>query len=129
MSSISPIATKGFAARIEEMGCDYLDAPVSGGEVGAKAASLTILVGGRSDVFERAKPLFEKMGKNITLIGDGGNCQVAKVPNQIVVALNTQAVSEVLRFSSKASADPATVRKALWAALPRRAFWTFTANR
>lgn len=71
MSSISPIATKGFAARIEEMGCDYLGAPVSGGEVGAKAASLTILVGGRSDVFERAKPLFEKMGKNITLIGDG----------------------------------------------------------
>ncbi|MBM7327805.1 NAD(P)-dependent oxidoreductase, partial [Agrobacterium sp. S2] len=91
MSSISPIATKDFAARIEALGCDYLDAPVSGGEVGAKAASLTIMVGGKPDIFERARPLFEKMGKNITLIGDVGNGQVAKVANQIVVALNIQA--------------------------------------
>ncbi len=113
MSSISPIATKDFAARIEAMGCDYLDAPVSGGEVGAKAASLTIMVGGKPDVFERARPLFEKMGKNITLIGEVGNGQVAKVANQIVVALNIQAVSEALRFSKKSGADPSIVRKAL----------------
>ncbi|QKJ94521.1 2-hydroxy-3-oxopropionate reductase [Agrobacterium pusense] len=113
MSSISPIATKDFAARIEALGCDYLDAPVSGGEVGAKAASLTIMVGGKPDIFERARPLFEKMGKNITLIGDVGNGQVAKVANQIVVALNIQAVSEALRFSKKAGADPSVVRRAL----------------
>ncbi len=113
MSSISPIATKDFAARIEALGCDYLDAPVSGGEVGAKAASLTIMVGGKPDIFERARPLFEKMGKNITLIGNVGNGQVAKVANQIVVALNIQAVSEALRFSKKAGADPSIVRKAL----------------
>lgn len=113
MSSISPIATKDFAARIEALGCDYLDAPVSGGEVGAKAASLTIMVGGKPDVFERAKELFEKMGKNITLIGAVGNGQVAKVANQIVVALNIQAVSEALRFSKKSGADPSIVRKAL----------------
>jgi 2-hydroxy-3-oxopropionate reductase len=113
MSSISPLATKDFAARIEARGCDYLDAPVSGGEVGAKSASLTIMVGGKPDVFERARPLFEKMGKNITLIGGVGDGQIAKVANQIVVALNIQAVSEALRFSSKAGADPAVVRKAL----------------
>ena len=113
MSSISPIATKDFAARIEALGCEYLDAPVSGGEVGAKAASLTIMVGGKPDVFERAKGLFEKMGKNITLIGAVGNGQVAKVANQIVVALNIQAVSEALRFSKKSGADPSIVRKAL----------------
>jgi 2-hydroxy-3-oxopropionate reductase len=113
MSSISPLATKDFAARVEALGCDYLDAPVSGGEVGAKAASLTIMVGGRPEVFERAKPLFEKMGKNITLIGGVGDGQIAKVANQIVVALNIQAVSEALRFSKKAGADPAIVRKAL----------------
>lgn len=113
MSSISPIATKDFAARIEALGCDYLDAPVSGGEVGAKAASLTMMVGGKPDVFERAKELFEKMGKNVTLIGAVGNGQVAKVANQIVVALNIQAVSEALRFSKKSGADPSIVRKAL----------------
>ena len=113
MSSISPLATKDFAARVEACGCDYLDAPVSGGEVGAKAASLTIMVGGKSEIFERAKPLFEKMGKNITLIGGVGDGQIAKVANQIVVALNIQAVSEALSFARKAGADPATVRKAL----------------
>ncbi|WP_332304812.1 2-hydroxy-3-oxopropionate reductase [Rhizobium sp. GR12] len=113
MSSISPLATKDFAARTEALGCDYLDAPVSGGEVGARSASLTIMVGGKPDVFERARPLFEKMGKNITLIGGVGDGQIAKVANQIVVALNIQAVSEALRFSSRAGADPAVVLKAL----------------
>jgi len=113
MSSISPIDTKRFAKKINDLGCDYLDAPVSGGEVGAKAASLTIMVGGDEAVFERAKPLFEKMGKNITLVGGNGDGQTTKVANQIIVALNIAAVGEALLFASKAGADPAKVRQAL----------------
>ena len=113
MSSISPLATKEFARRIEELGCFYLDAPVSGGEVGAKAATLTFMIGGREEVFERVKPLFQLMGKTITLIGGNGDGQTAKVANQIIVALNIEAVSEALLFASKAGADPAKVRQAL----------------
>jgi 2-hydroxy-3-oxopropionate reductase len=113
MSSISPIATKGFATRINRMGCDYLDAPVSGGEVGAKSASLTIMVGGPESAFNKVKPLFELMGKNITLVGGNGDGQTTKVANQIIVALNIQAVAEALLFASKAGADPAKVRQAL----------------
>jgi 2-hydroxy-3-oxopropionate reductase len=113
MSSIDPIATKAFAKKINELGADYLDAPVSGGEVGAKAASLTIMVGGEQAVFDRVKPLFELMGKNITLIGGNGDGQTCKVANQIVVALNIAAVAEALLFASKAGADPAKVRQAL----------------
>jgi 2-hydroxy-3-oxopropionate reductase len=113
MSSIDPIATKAFAAKINAMGADYLDAPVSGGEVGAKAASLTIMIGGEPAVFERVKPLFELMGKNITLIGGNGDGQTCKVANQIIVALNIAAVSEALVFASKAGADPAKIRQAL----------------
>ena len=113
MSSISPIATKGFAKRINELGCEYLDAPVSGGEVGAKQASLTIMVGGSEATFERIKPLFDLMGKNINLIGGNGDGQTAKVANQIIVALTIEAVAEALLFASKAGADPAKVRKAL----------------
>lgn len=117
MSSISPIATKEFARRINELGCDYLDAPVSGGEVGAKAASLTIMVGGSEATFARARPVFEKMGKNITLVGDNGVGQTTKVANQIVVALTIEAVAEALVFASKAGADPAKVRQALMGGL------------
>ena len=114
MSSISPIATKDFAARIAKQGCDYLDAPVSGGEVGAKAASLTIMVGGKEAAFQRALPLFQAMGKNITHVGaEPGAGQVCKVCNQIIVALNIQAVGEALTFARKAGADPARVRQAL----------------
>jgi 2-hydroxy-3-oxopropionate reductase len=114
MSSISPIATKDFASRINALGCDYLDAPVSGGEVGAKQASLTIMVGGPDAAFERALPLFEKMGKNITHVGaENGAGQTCKVANQIIVALNIQAVAEALTFARKAGADPAKVRQAL----------------
>ena len=112
-SSIDPIATKAFAGRINALGCDYLDAPVSGGEVGAKAASLTIMVGGAEAVFEKVKPLFELMGKNITLVGGNGDGQTTKVANQIIVALNIAAVGEALLFASKAGADPAKVRQAL----------------
>jgi len=113
MSSISPMETKTFAKKINDLGSDYLDAPVSGGEVGAKAASLTIMVGGPEAVFERVKPLFEKMGKNITLVGGNGDGQTCKVANQIIVALNIAAVGEALLFASKAGADPAKVRQAL----------------
>jgi len=113
MSSISPIATKAFAERINAAGADYVDAPVSGGEVGAKAASLTIMCGGDPAVFERVRPLLEKMGKNITLVGGNGDGQTTKVANQIIVALNIAAVGEALLFASKAGADPAKVRQAL----------------
>ena len=113
MSSISPIATKTFAQKINALGCDYLDAPVSGGEVGAKNATLSIMVGGEEAVFERIKPLFERMGKNITLVGGNGDGQTAKVANQIIVALNIEAVGEALLFAARAGADPARVREAL----------------
>ena len=113
MSSISPIETKAFAKKIADLGCDYLDAPVSGGEVGAKAASLTIMVGGTEDAFAKARPLFELMGKNITHVGGVGDGQTTKVANQIIVALNIAAVGEALLFASKAGADPAKVRQAL----------------
>jgi 2-hydroxy-3-oxopropionate reductase len=113
MSSIAPLATKEFARRINEIGCEYLDAPVSGGEVGAREASLTIMVGGAEAAFERARPLFEKMGRNITHVGGNGDGQTTKVANQIIVALTIEAVGEALLFASKAGADPARVRKAL----------------
>ena len=113
MSSISPMATKAFAQKINAAGADYIDAPVSGGEVGAKAASLTIMCGGDPAVFEKVRPLFEKMGKNITLVGANGDGQTTKVANQIIVALNIAAVGEALLFASKAGADPAKVRQAL----------------
>ncbi|MCM3564518.1 MAG: 2-hydroxy-3-oxopropionate reductase [Hydrogenophaga sp.] len=113
MSSISPMATKAFAKRINALGADYIDAPVSGGEVGAKAGTLTIMCGGDAAVFERVKPLLECMGKNITLVGGNGDGQTTKVANQIIVALNIAAVSEALVFASKAGADPAKVREAL----------------
>ena len=114
MSSISPIATKEFAKKVNALGCDYVDAPVSGGEVGAKQASLTIMVGGPDAAFARAKPLFDLMGKNITHVGaENGAGQTCKVANQIIVALNIQAVAEALVFASKAGADPAKVRQAL----------------
>jgi 2-hydroxy-3-oxopropionate reductase len=113
MSSISPIETKLFATEINRKGCDYLDAPVSGGEVGAKAASLTIMVGGPERAFDRVKPLFELMGKNITLVGSNGDGQTTKVANQIIVALTIEAVGEALLFAARAGADPAKVRQAL----------------
>jgi 2-hydroxy-3-oxopropionate reductase len=113
MSSISPIETKKFAARINELESEYLDAPVSGGQVGAQNAALTIMVGGTPEAFERVKPLFELMGKNVTLIGANGDGQTCKAANQIVVALTIEAVAEALVFASKAGADPAKVRQAL----------------
>ena len=113
MSSISPVETKQFAEKINALGCKYLDAPVSGGEVGAKAGTLTIMVGGDQETFDKAKPLFELMGQNITLVGGNGDGQTCKVANQIIVALTIEAVGEALLFASKAGADPAKVREAL----------------
>ncbi len=113
MSSISPIATKEFAKRLAAMGVKMLDAPVSGGQVGAENATLSIMVGGPVDVFNQIKPYFELMGKNIVHIGDHGDGQTCKVANQIVVALTIEAVGEALLFASKAGADPAKVRSAL----------------
>lgn len=117
MSSISPVATRDFAGRIADLGCAYLDAPVSGGEAGAKAASLSIMVGGAQADFDRVLPIFEVMGKNITLVGDVGAGQTAKIANQIIVALTIGAVSEGLVFASKAGADPAKVRDAIMGGL------------
>jgi 2-hydroxy-3-oxopropionate reductase len=113
MSSIAPLATKEYAKRVGELGCDYLDAPVSGGEVGAKGASLTIMVGGPQATFDKVQPYFQLMGKNITLVGGNGDGQTCKVANQIIVALTIEAVGEALLFASKAGADPAKVRQAL----------------
>ena len=113
MSSISPVETKAFAQRVGALGCEYVDAPVSGGEVGAKAASLTIMAGGSQAAFDRVRPLFELMGKNVTLVGDVGAGQTCKVANQIIVALTIEAVGEALLFASKMGADPAKVREAL----------------
>ena len=113
MSSISPIETKQYANKINQLACEYLDAPVSGGEVGAKNAALTIMVGGSEATFNKVKPLFDLMGKNITLVGGNGDGQTCKVANQIIVALNIEAVGEALLFASKAGADPAKVRQAL----------------
>jgi len=113
MSSISPIETKNFATKVSELGCEYLDAPVSGGEIGAQQAALTIMVGGSEEAFNKVKPLFELMGKNITLVGGNGDGQTCKVANQIIVALTIEAVGEALLFASKAGADPARVRQAL----------------
>jgi 2-hydroxy-3-oxopropionate reductase len=113
MSSIAPLATKDFAVRVAARGGAYLDAPVSGGEVGAKNAALSIMVGGEPEDFERARPLFDAMGKTVTHVGPVGSGQVAKVANQIIVALTIEAVAEGLLFASKAGADPAKVRQAI----------------
>ncbi len=113
MSSFSPIATKVFARRIMALGADYMDAPVSGGEVGAENASLTIMCGGDASVFEEVRPLLERMGKNINLVGGHGDGQTTKVANQIIVALNIAAVGEALLFASKAGADIVKVLQAL----------------
>ncbi|KAA3626830.1 MAG: 2-hydroxy-3-oxopropionate reductase [Proteobacteria bacterium] len=113
MSSIAPLATRDFAERIRAAGGDYVDAPVSGGEVGAVNAALTIMVGATPEGFERARPYLEIVGKTITHIGPNGDGQTCKVANQIVVALTIEAVAEGLLFASKAGADVARVREAL----------------
>jgi 2-hydroxy-3-oxopropionate reductase len=113
MSSISPVATRELAARLAALGCEYVDAPVSGGDVGAREATLTVMVGGTEAGFARARPLLELLGRNVTHVGPSGAGQTAKVANQIVVALTIEAVAEALLFAAKAGVDPARVRQAL----------------
>ncbi|HET8540480.1 MAG TPA: 2-hydroxy-3-oxopropionate reductase [Anaeromyxobacter sp.] len=113
MSSVSPIGTKELAARVNALGCEYVDAPVSGGDVGARAATLTIMVGATEAGFARVKPFLDLLGKNVTHVGPNGAGQTAKVANQIVVALTIEAVAEALLFAAKAGVDPAKVRQAL----------------
>lgn len=113
MSSIDPAATRAFASQANQAGCEYLDAPVSGGQVGAENAALTIMVGGDPQTYQRVLPLFEAMGKNINLVGAVGSGQICKIANQIIVGLNIEAVAEALVFASKAGADPVKVREAL----------------
>jgi 2-hydroxy-3-oxopropionate reductase len=113
MSTINPEAARDFGRRLESLGIDFLDAPVSGGEVGAINATLTIMVGGKPEVFERARPLFEKLGKSVTLVGDSGAGQVAKACNQIITGVGIVALAEAFNFSEKSDVDPARVREAL----------------
>ncbi len=113
MSSISPEATRRFAHRAFEAGCEYLDAPVSGGEAGAEQGSLSIMIGGDDASVQRALPLFEVLGRNIVHVGDIGSGQTCKIANQIVVGLTIEAVAEALVFAARAGADPARVREAL----------------
>jgi 2-hydroxy-3-oxopropionate reductase len=113
MSSISPLATRELAKRVNAHGCEYVDAPVSGGEVGARNAALTIMVGAAEAAFARVKPVLELLGKNITLVGGNGAGQTCKVANQIMVALHIEAAAEALLFAARSGADPAKVRQAL----------------
>jgi 2-hydroxy-3-oxopropionate reductase len=113
MSSISPIATREFATQLAIKKVSYVDAPVSGGEIGAKNATLTIMVGANESVFSNVEPIFKLMGRNITHVGDVGAGQVCKVANQVIVALNIEAVGEALLLASKAGVDPSKVRQAL----------------
>ncbi len=117
MSSILPVATRDFAHRIAGMDCAYLDAPVSGGEAGAKAATLSIMVGAAQGDFDSMLPILEVMGGNITHVGEVGAGQTAKIANQIMVALTIGAVSEGLLFASKAGVNPAKVREAIMGGL------------
>ncbi len=113
MSTISPGAARAFAAELRQGGVEMLDAPVSGGEAGAIAATLSIMAGGRPEVFERVRPLFEAMGRNIVLVGGNGAGQVAKACNQVVIAATLQGVAEALTLARRSGVDAARVREAL----------------
>jgi 2-hydroxy-3-oxopropionate reductase len=113
MSTISPASTRRLAQELETRGVEMLDAPVSGGEIGAINANLSIMVGGKEKTFQRVKPLFNVLGKNVVHVGDHGAGQVAKACNQIVAALTIEAVSEALTFARKNGVDAARVRAAL----------------
>jgi 2-hydroxy-3-oxopropionate reductase len=113
MSTISPVVARSLAQAAHERGAGMLDAPVSGGDVGARQATLSIMVGGARDDFERALPIFQALGKTITRVGASGAGQVVKACNQIVVALSIEAVSEALVLGSKAGVDPAVILQVL----------------
>lgn len=113
MSTIAPAAAQSIASRLADRGITMLDAPVSGGEVGAINAGLTIMVGGDAAAFEKVKPLFQAMGKTVSLIGDSGAGQVAKACNQILTGVGVAAVAEALNFARKSGVDASKVREAL----------------
>ena len=113
MSTVSPIAVRKLAREAEARGCDFLDAPVSGGDIGAQNGTLSIMAGGGESAFQRAMPVFQAMGKTILLIGDSGAGQITKAANQILTSITTEAVAEALVFAAKAGVDPAKVRQAL----------------
>jgi len=128
MSTIAPAVARDVGAKLAACGIEFLDAPVSGGEVGAKAATLTIMVGGKAAVFDKVKPLFEKMGKSATLIGDCGAGQVAKACNQILTGVGVAAVAEAFNFARKSGVDPARVAKRSWVGSPTARFWRTTVS-
>lgn len=113
MSTILPIAARQLAQQAKTFGCDFLDAPVSGGDIGAQNATLSIMVGGDESAFQRALPIFQAMGKTILHMGDSGAGQVTKAANQILAAINMEATCEALVFAAKAGVDPVKVRQAL----------------
>jgi 3-hydroxyisobutyrate dehydrogenase-like beta-hydroxyacid dehydrogenase len=112
MGTTAVAATRRFAQEMGKLGADYLDAPVSGGQVGAQQAALTIMAGGSEPAFARAKPVFATLGGHVTRVGDVGAGQVAKAANQIIVGLTIGAVAEALTLAKKAGVDPAKVRAA-----------------
>lgn len=113
MSTISPVVARRLAAAAEAWGMDFLDAPVSGGDIGAKAGTLSIMVGGREAAFQRALPIFQAMGKTILRIGDSGAGQITKAANQILISITIEGIAEALTFAAKAGVDPAKVQQAL----------------
>jgi len=113
MSTISPTTARSIAEKLEINGMEMLDAPVSGGDIGAIEGTLSIMVGGKKEIFDRVLPVLQKMGKNINYVGDHGAGQVAKASNQIIVALTIEAVAEALIFAKKSGVDPEKVRNAL----------------
>ncbi|MBN2438255.1 MAG: 2-hydroxy-3-oxopropionate reductase [Deltaproteobacteria bacterium] len=113
MSTVSPVAVRRLAREARVRDCDFLDAPVSGGDIGAQNGTLSIMAGGEEPAFRRAMPVFQALGKTILLIGDSGAGQIAKAANQILTSVTTEAVAEALVFAAKAGVDPAKVRQAL----------------
>lgn len=113
MSTISPIATRKMSEILGEKGVEMLDAPVSGGDIGARNGTLSIMVGGKPEVFERVKPVFDVLGKNVIHVGDSGAGQVAKACNQILVAEHINAAGEALLLARACGVDPEKVRQAL----------------
>ena len=113
MSTIAPAAARAIGEKLKAAGIEFLDAPVSGGEVGAIAGTLSIMVGGGDAAFAKARPAFDCMGKNVVHVGPSGAGQVAKAANQILTGVGVLAVAEALNFAKKAGADPARVREAL----------------
>ncbi len=118
METISPAVARAVAKALEAKGIEMLDAPVSGGPMGAEQATLSIMVGGKPEVFERIKPLFACMGKTITRVGDSGAGQVTKACNQLALLVTAQGVAEALHLAQRLGVDPAKVREVMMGGVP-----------